>query len=118
MNAVTHAFPDDRAGFIELRVIPYRGDMVRMTFRDDGVGVSPENLARLFDPFFTTRRDKGSTGLGLHIVYNLVTASLQGSIAVESELGRGTTFVIDLPLRVKSTEPESARAPEPVAEEV
>ncbi len=118
MNAVTHAFPDDRAGFIELRVVAYRGDMVRMTFRDDGVGVSPENRARLFDPFFTTRRDKGSTGLGLHIVYNLVTASLQGSISVESEPGRGTTFIIDLPLRVKSTEPEGARAPEPVAEEV
>jgi signal transduction histidine kinase len=80
--------------------------------------VSPENRARLFDPFFTTRRDKGSTGLGLHIVYNLVTASLQGSISVESEPGRGTTFIIDLPLRVKSTELEGARAPEPVAEEV
>ncbi|KAA2238117.1 sensor histidine kinase [Salinarimonas soli] len=118
MNAVTHAFPGDRAGFIEIKVTPLREGMVRMTFRDDGVGVSPANRARLFDPFFTTRRDKGSTGLGLHIVYNLVTASLQGSIAVESEPGRGTTFIIDLPLRVKSSEPDGARAGEPVAEGV
>lgn len=116
MNAVTHAFPGDRAGFIELKVTQPRPDMVRMTFRDDGVGMAPEHRSRIFDPFFTTRRDKGSTGLGLHIVYNLVTASLQGAIAVESEPGRGTTFVIDLPLSVRGEAEQ--RAGEPVPEEV
>jgi signal transduction histidine kinase len=118
MNAVVHAFPGDRAGFIEVKVTRARDGLVRMTLRDDGVGVRPEHRARLFDPFFTTRRDKGSTGLGLHIVYNLVTASLQGSIAVESEPGRGTAFTIDLPLSVRSPEPETARAGEPVPESV
>ncbi|HYF55192.1 MAG TPA: HAMP domain-containing sensor histidine kinase [Salinarimonas sp.] len=119
MNAVTHAFPVDRAGFIELKVTQPRAGMARMTLRDDGVGIGAENRARIFDPFFTTRRDKGSTGLGLHIVYNLVTASLGGSIAVESEPGRGTTFIIDLPLSVRPAEAEAAgRAADPVAEGV
>jgi len=54
----------------------------------------------VFDPFFTTVRDRGSTGLGLHIVYNLVTATLQGRIETASEPGRGTRFTIDLPARL------------------
>ena len=72
--------------------------MVRLVFRDDGRGIPPEHLPRIFDPFFTTGRERGGTGLGLHIVYNLVTAGLQGSIDVESTPGQGTAFTIDLPL--------------------
>jgi signal transduction histidine kinase len=71
--------------------------MVRIVFGDDGRGIAPENLPKIFDPFFTTGRDRGGTGLGLHIVYNLVTARLHGSIEVESRPGRGTQFTIHIP---------------------
>jgi signal transduction histidine kinase len=62
------------------------------------VGIPPENIGRIFDPFFTTRRGTGGSGLGLHIVYNLVTASLGGQITVDSAPGQGTRFTVILPL--------------------
>jgi signal transduction histidine kinase len=81
---------------------------VRIEFGDDGSGIAPENLSRVFDPFFTTGRSRGNTGLGLHIVYNLVTRTLNGRIDVESRLGEGTRFIIDLPAQIAdqpATEP-------------
>ncbi|MEI6063585.1 MAG: HAMP domain-containing sensor histidine kinase [Pseudanabaena sp. ELA748] len=53
---------------------------------------------RIFEPFFTTARDRGGSGLGLHIIYNLVTQNLNGTIVCESEVGIGTKFIITLPL--------------------
>ena len=67
-------------------------------YRDDGCGIPPENLTKIFEPFFTTARNQGGTGLGLHIVYNLVTQKLQGKIDVTSEVNLGTIFIIALPL--------------------
>ncbi len=99
VNAVTHAYPDGVAGRIAVDVAA-AGDTVRITFRDDGRGIAPENLGKVFDPFFTTGRRAGNTGLGLHIAYNLVTGLLQGAIAVDSRPGEGTRFVIDLPADV------------------
>jgi signal transduction histidine kinase len=57
-----------------------------------------ETKRRAFEPFFTTRRNHGGTGLGLHIVFNLVTRRLGGRLLLESEPGKGTTFRIRLPL--------------------
>jgi signal transduction histidine kinase len=74
--------------------------MVRIVFEDDGKGIAPQHLPKIFDPFFTTGRDRGGTGLGLHIVYNLITARLQGSIDVESRPGEGTRFTILIPMVV------------------
>ncbi|RKZ73552.1 MAG: sensor histidine kinase, partial [Gammaproteobacteria bacterium] len=65
---------------------------------DDGCGIPPENLDKIFEPFFTTARIQGGTGLGLHIVFNLVTQKLQGTINVQSEIGVGTTFILNFPL--------------------
>jgi signal transduction histidine kinase len=98
LNALTHAFPDKRSG--TLRLIAHRigGDQVEIEFADDGVGMSEEVQRRAFEPFFTTRRNRGGTGLGLHIVYNLVTRRLGGSLRLESQVGHGTTFRIRLPL--------------------
>ncbi|RKZ57028.1 MAG: hypothetical protein DRR08_20070, partial [Candidatus Parabeggiatoa sp. nov. 2] len=64
---------------------------------DDGCGIPPENLAKIFEPFFTTARAQGGTGLGLHIVFNLVTQKLNGTIRCESLKGQGTTFFIEIP---------------------
>lgn len=78
-----------------------RGDtQIRMVVRDDGHGIPREDLQRIFDLFFTTGRDKGSTWLGLHIVYTLVVSTLRGQIAIESEEGVGTRVTIVLPVTV------------------
>jgi signal transduction histidine kinase len=111
MNAITHAYPAGQSGHLAITVTPLRLGAIRLTFTDDGRGIAPEHRAKVFDPFFTTGRDRGSTGLGLHIVYNLVTVKLQGSIDLASEVGRGTRFTIDLPLSVVDTEAEPAVPP-------
>jgi signal transduction histidine kinase len=100
MNAVVHAYAPGEPGTIAIEVANVRPGTVRITFTDDGKGISPQNLTKIFDPFFTTGRERGSTGLGLHIVYNLVTARLQGNIDVTSRPGSGTRFTIDLPATV------------------
>jgi len=98
MNAIQHAFADKaEAALIRIRVGRPRPDRIALEFSDNGCGIPNENLSFLFDPFFTTRRNAGGTGLGLHIVYNLVTQALGGTIAVSSRLGQGTRFTITFP---------------------
>jgi signal transduction histidine kinase len=110
MNAVVHAFPPGVSGRLTLRVNRLPSGNVRIVFADNGRGIPAEDLGRVFDPFFTTARSGGNTGLGLHIVYNLVTSRLQGRIEVESEAGEGTRFTITLPASVAEATPERARA--------
>ena len=100
LNAIVHGFPEGRSGRLGLVVSRPAADEVRLVFSDDGVGIPAEDLPKVFDPFFTTRRARGSTGLGLHIVFNLVAGSLQGQIEVASTVGRGTTFTVSLPARL------------------
>jgi PAS domain S-box-containing protein len=76
------------------------GEWVRISFQDDGPGVSAENMQRLFTPFFTTRPIGMGTGLGLSISYGIITQH-GGRIWAESELGRGATFLIELPVIAK-----------------
>jgi signal transduction histidine kinase len=98
LNAVTHGFAEGAPGTITLTARRSGPDQVEILFRDDGRGMSEEVQRRAFDPFFTTRRGRGGTGLGLHIVYNLVTRRLGGRIVLSSQPGAGTTFRIALPL--------------------
>ncbi|PXF31602.1 hypothetical protein WH50_09070 [Pokkaliibacter plantistimulans] len=97
MNTIYHAFADSQQDrLIEIEVErDERG--LRILFRDNGRGVSAEVLAKLFEPFFTTRRLEGGTGLGLHLVYNLVTQSLKGRIQASSEEGQGLSFIMHVP---------------------
>lgn len=95
-NAVTHAFTDNDDAKIILE-IQKTENVIAVSFIDNGIGMDKETQQKLFDPFFTTKRGKGGTGLGMNIVYNLVTAKLNGNITVESEVGKGTKFVISLP---------------------
>lgn len=97
LNAVNHAFPDEAGGTISVVARTSGADQVHMIFRDDGVGMPEEVQRQAFDPFFTTRRGEGGTGLGLHIVYNLITRKLGGRIVLSSRPGEGTTFRISLP---------------------
>ena len=71
-----------------------------MEYRDDGKGMSKSVLARIFEPFYTTAQHAGGSGLGLSIVYNLVTQQLKGSIVCQSEPGNGTSFTLTLPVRI------------------
>lgn len=109
LNAAIHAFPDGHAGTIEVRARPLGARHVEIVVSDDGVGMTEEVRQRAFDPFFTTRRSEGGTGLGLHIIHNLVTQSLGGRLQLESAPGRGTTIRIVLP-RVALHELASAPA--------
>lgn len=99
LNAVTHGYPGSRTGSIEISVSRIDQQRMRIAVSDDGVGIAEGDLAKAFDPFFTTRRDKGSTGLGLHIVFNLVVSTLKGQIDLASTPGQGTRVTLDLPLR-------------------
>ena len=73
---------------------------VDITVKDDGQGIPAAHLEKVFDPFFTTKLGKGGSGLGLNIVYNLVTTSLGGRIQVSSVPGQGACFTLSLPLRM------------------
>jgi signal transduction histidine kinase len=97
LNAVNHAFPDGTNGTISIVARTSGADQVHIVFRDSGAGMSEEVQRKAFDPFFTTRRGDGGTGLGLHIVYNLITRRLGGRIVLSSMAGAGTTFRINLP---------------------
>jgi signal transduction histidine kinase len=101
LNAVNHAFVDGRSGNISISARARGQDDVEINFADDGAGMSPDVQRQAFDPFFTTRRNEGGTGLGLHIVYNLVTQQLGGRMMLESRLGQGTTFRIIMPRTAK-----------------
>lgn len=98
MNAVDHAFAEGEVGHMRLLVQRRGASGVRIVFSDDGRGIAPESAAKVFEPFYTTARERGNTGLGLHIVYNLVTAKLMGRIELDARAGEGARFVIDLPL--------------------
>lgn len=97
LNAVLHGFPEGRTGTLSVEVSRIADASVRIVVADDGIGIPPENLRKVFDPFFTTRRDRGSTGLGLHIVFNLVASTLQGRIDLDSRPGEGTRVTLALP---------------------
>jgi signal transduction histidine kinase len=97
LNSVTHAFADGKEGSIEIKVLAAGKDSVEILFCDDGCGMSADDRRKAFDPFFTTRRGQGSTGLGLHIVHSLVTNHLGGRLQLYSEPGEGTKVRLILP---------------------
>jgi signal transduction histidine kinase len=97
LNSLAHAFPDGEGGAVDINVREVNQDNVEILFSDNGCGMSPDVRRKAFDPFFTTRRDQGGTGLGLHIVYNIVTNRLGGRLDLDSGSGEGTRIRIVLP---------------------
>ena len=98
-NALVHAFEPDTSGDIVIHAeLQANGNFVELSVRDNGLGIPPENQRRIFDPFFTTRLGQGGSGLGLHIVHNIVGGVLGGKIKVHSTLGQGTEFCMTLPI--------------------
>jgi signal transduction histidine kinase len=96
-NAVTHGFNDEPGGHMLIEAHRRGMDEVEIAFSDDGSGIPEEVQRHVFDPFFTTRRAQGRTGLGLYIVHNLVTQQLGGKITLVSAPGKGTTVRMTLP---------------------
>ena len=97
LNSVAHAFPDGKPGTVDIQVRESGKDNVEIIFSDNGCGMSLDVRRRAFDPFFTTRRDQGGTGLGLHIVYSIVTTRLGGRLDLNSQPGGGTRIQMVLP---------------------
>ena len=97
LNSVAHAFADGKEGVVDIKVKASGKDHVEVMFSDDGCGMSLDVRRQAFDPFFTTRRDQGGTGLGLHIVHSIVTNCLGGRLDLDSAPGRGTSIQLILP---------------------
>lgn len=108
-NAIDHGLRDRTGGSIAISASLASRHEVCLSVRDNGCGIGPSHLKRVFDPFFTTARARGGTGLGLHIVHNLVVNKLEGRVDLKSVLGVGTTFQICLPLALGAS-PELAEA--------
>jgi signal transduction histidine kinase/FixJ family two-component response regulator len=96
MNSIVHGYENQKNGNLKIAVSQDQLQ-TRFIYSDDGKGIPKEFLKKIFDPFFTIRRNQGDTGLGLHIVYNIVSHKMGGDIHCESEVGKGSQFIINLP---------------------
>ncbi|MDB5754391.1 MAG: histidine kinase [Massilia sp.] len=97
-NSLAHAFPEGSGGTVRIGAAMRTGDRVAITVSDDGAGMAPEVQAHVYDPFFTTRLGAGRSGLGLHVVHNIVSNILGGRIELRSAPGEGASFTLLLPL--------------------
>ncbi|MEM9102888.1 MAG: ATP-binding protein [Pseudomonadota bacterium] len=97
MNSLSHGFETIEKGKMEIHVMD-KEDTIEMTYIDNGVGMNEHTLKEVFNPFFTTSRHRGGSGLGMHIVYNLVSQILKGDITCESALNEGVKVKITFPL--------------------
>jgi signal transduction histidine kinase len=97
-NALLHAFEGRNCGSLWLSARAAGDEQVEIVFRDDGTGMAEEVQRHVFDPFFTTKMGSGGTGLGMNIVYNIVTGVMGGRIVIESAPGAGTTVRMVVPV--------------------
>lgn len=95
-NALMHGLKDDDAGLIKITA-KSDGPNCEFRFSDNGAGIPAEHLGKIQEPFFTTKRGRGGSGLGMHLVSNIIYQVLKGSLEVNSELGQGTEFIIRFP---------------------
>ncbi|MEG4074758.1 ATP-binding sensor histidine kinase [Microcoleus sp. Pol14C2] len=101
LNSLIHAYDGEDEGVLAFD-FKLEGDRLIFEYADNGKGIDPENLSKIFEPFFTTKRGQGGTGLGLHIIYNLVTQKLKGTISCTSQVNKGTKFMIEFPAKMSS----------------
>ncbi|MEG3839983.1 AAA family ATPase, partial [Microcoleus sp. herbarium14] len=101
LNSLIHAYDGEDEGILAFD-LKLEGDRLIFEYADNGKGIPPENVSKIFEPFFTTKRGQGGTGLGLHIIYNLVTQKLKGTICCESQVDEGTKFMIEFPAKISN----------------
>jgi len=104
INSLTHAFEADDEGLIRIGATVQNNEL-EFTFSDNGAGIPAELMDKVFEPFYTTKRNSGGTGLGLHIVFNTVTQTLDGTIRFDSAPGKGTVYTITMPLKKQEPGP-------------
>ena len=95
-NSIIHGFKDNIGNEIEFTIERNESSLI-INYRDNGVGVDKTIKKRIFDPFVTTKRGEGGSGLGMHLVYNLVTQALGGNVFYDEKDERGASFIITLP---------------------
>lgn len=103
MNSLNHAFNKVEQGKMTMHA-ELQDNTCVLVYRDNGCGVPDQLKKTIFDPFVTTRRGKGSTGLGMHLVFNMVTQALGGTIDLHSEVGEGVEITVRFPVDVRSKE--------------
>lgn len=96
VNSLTHGFEEGIIGHIQI-TFEQKDETCTLIYTDDGVGISEDHLPHVFNPFYTTKKGQGSTGLGLHIIYNIVTQNLGGQIQLKTEKNGGVEFKIHFP---------------------
>ncbi|GAB2681449.1 ATP-binding protein [Aliiglaciecola aliphaticivorans] len=99
MNSIIHGFEFTDKGRIDIYIDMPSENKIRIRYVDDGKGIPEALRKRIFDPFVTTKRGQGGSGLGMHLVYNLITQALNGSITITSEEGKGVEFIILFPVK-------------------
>ncbi|HOV27138.1 MAG TPA: sensor histidine kinase [Pseudobacteroides sp.] len=99
MNSLLHGFENIKQGKIEINVYKENDEIV-IEYSDNGKGINKNDIKKIYEPFFTTKRGKGGTGLGLNLVYNIVTKEYKGNIKCKSTIGNGTTFIIRIPVSI------------------
>jgi signal transduction histidine kinase len=96
-NSLTHGFENKKNGNISIKIFMENHNLF-LIYSDNGKSIAKEHLVRIFEPFYTAGRGMSFIGLGLNIVYNLVSNTLKGQILCESEEGEGATFKVDIPM--------------------
>jgi len=99
-NSVVHGFEASTDNQIDIQ-ITRESDQILITYKDNGLGMNEEQLKKLYEPFYTTKMGTGSSGLGMYIVYNIVTPRQQGHINCRSQLGQGVNYEISFPFTGK-----------------
>ncbi|CAI8166427.1 MAG: Sensor kinase CckA [Pseudidiomarina mangrovi] len=101
VNSLFHGFEAQVRGHIQIVVRAIDDQQLQFIYRDNGKGLTAEQMEKLFDPFFTTKRQQGGSGLGTHIIRNLVTQTLHGTINASSEVGKGLTYEFIIPVNYR-----------------
>jgi len=104
MNCVNHAFPEKKGDIlISVHAVPEE-NCLKLVFKDNGIGMDEATRSKIFDPFYTTKRGSGGTGLGMYMTFNMITQKLGGKVDIVTALNEGVTFIITVP----NTPPEEA----------
>ncbi len=99
-NALAHAYAPGQAGRLRLAARMHGAEQVRLVLEDDGCGIAPEQQKQVFEPFFTSKMGQGHSGLGLSVAHSIIHTLWHGQITVKSQIGHGSSFMLDLPLSV------------------
>lgn len=103
MNSIQHGFKGIQEGIIDIEAF-IKADQLTIIYKDNGIGMSKKSVKNVYEPFYTTARGDGKAGLGMAIVFNLINQKLGGTINVTSNMNKGTTVLIQLPLEIKKSE--------------